>query len=64
MLPIAIMQYSSIYPQAYGVAILANMLIHGIVDDMKANRKKINLIVDQLIHLAQVVITWLCFVQG
>lgn len=37
----------------------ANCAIHFIVDDTKANKKKINLIQDQLIHLAQIVITWL-----
>ena len=36
-----------------------NMLIHFIVDDLKANRNKINLIQDQLIHLLQIIITWL-----
>lgn len=31
-----------------------NMIIHMIVDDLKANKKKINLIQDQNIHLAQI----------
>lgn len=42
---------------------LINIAIHFIVDHLKANLKKINLITDQLIHIIQVVITWLiCFV--
>ena len=44
------------------VAYIINMLIHAFVDDLKANRFKINLITDQLIHLAQIFITWLIFV--
>lgn len=61
MLPIALVQYSSIDPLAYGIALLANMVIHAIVDDLKANKKKINLIVDQSVHLVQIFVTWLCF---
>lgn len=34
-----------------------NLLVHAIVDDLKANRHKINLIQDQLIHLGQIFIT-------
>jgi hypothetical protein len=39
-----------------------NTAIHFIVDDTKANKKKINLTQDQLIHLAQIVITWILFI--
>lgn len=44
------------------VAIILNTIIHGIVDDLKANKHKINLIVDQSIHIVQVVITWILMV--
>ena len=44
------------------VAIILNTIIHGIVDDLKANKHKINLIVDQLIHIVQIVITWVLLV--
>lgn len=44
------------------VAIILNTIIHGIIDDLKANKGKINLIIDQSIHIAQVVITWILFV--
>lgn len=36
----------------------ANLVIHMVVDDLKANRKKINLIQDQLIHMIQILATW------
>ena len=44
------------------VAIILNTIIHGIVDDFKANKGKINLIVDQSIHIIQIVITWILMV--
>ncbi len=44
------------------VAIILNTIIHGIIDDLKANKHKINLIVDQLIHIVQIVITWVLLV--
>lgn len=44
------------------VAIILNTIIHGIVDDLKANKHKINLIVDQSIHIVQIIITWILFI--
>ena len=44
------------------VAIILNTIIHGIVDNLKANKGKINLIVDQSIHIVQIIITWILFV--
>lgn len=39
-----------------------NIYCHYIVDDKKANDLSINLIQDQLIHLLQIIFTWLIFV--
>ena len=44
------------------IAYIINIAIHAFVDDLKANRYKINLVVDQSIHIAQIIITWLLFV--
>lgn len=44
------------------VAIILNTIIHGIVDDLKANKHKINLIMDQSVHIVQIVITWVLLV--
>ena len=41
---------------------LINLCIHMVVDNSKANLKKINLVQDQLCHLAQILITWVVFV--
>lgn len=35
-----------------------NLVLHTVVDDLKANKKKINLIADQSIHFTQVIVTW------
>lgn len=43
------------------LAIPINLIIHMIVDDLKANKFKINLIVDQSIHFIQITITWITF---
>lgn len=43
------------------LSILANSIIHMIIDDLKANKKKINLDIDQSIHLLQIIITFIIF---
>ena len=45
------------------LAIPINLIIHAIVDDLKANKFKINLIVDQSIHFIQIIITWITFLS-
>ena len=47
---------------AIALVFLANLCIHMVVDNSKANLKKINLVQDQLYHLAQILITWVAFV--
>lgn len=44
-------------------ALIINMIIHAVIDDLKANKLKINLIVDQSIHILQIFITWLVFIS-
>ena len=46
----------------YVVAFTVNLLIHAVVDDLKANKRKINLWTDQTIHLMQIAVTF--FVLG
>lgn len=41
------------------IVLIVNMVMHAIIDDLKANRRKLNLIQDQTIHLIQIVATWL-----
>ena len=44
------------------LAIILNTGIHAIVDDLKANQKAINLVQDQLIHLGQILVTFICLI--
>ena len=60
MLPIAI--YLKFDIGWWSIAYIINMAIHAFVDDLKANRFKINLVIDQTIHIIQIVLTWLLFV--
>jgi hypothetical protein len=41
--------------------LVVNTIIHYIVDDLKANKLKINLIADQSIHLFQILISWVVY---
>ena len=41
-----------------------NTLVHAYIDNMKANRLSINLWIDQLLHVIQVLITWLPFTRS
>ena len=44
------------------VLFIINMLIHIVTDNAKANLFKINLIQDQLIHIVQIIFTWLIYI--
>lgn len=42
----------------YAIPYFVNMAIHAVVDDLKANKRKISLIQDQSVHLLQILATW------
>lgn len=44
------------------IVFICNIVIHACVDDLKANKLKINLITDQFIHLMQIVVTLMIYV--
>ena len=60
MLPIAAMLRFNI--GWWVIAYIMNMIIHAFIDDLKANKFKINLVVDQTIHIIQIVATWMIFI--
>lgn len=60
MLPIAIYQHFDIGID-FIIFLIANIIIHAIIDHIKANLLKINLTTDQLLHLMQIVITAIFF---
>lgn len=49
-------------PALFYILFAVNVLVHGIVDHTKANLLKINLIVDQTIHMVQIVVTYLILI--
>lgn len=61
MLPIAMSMLFNI-PTMFLIVFICNAIIHGIVDNLKANKLKINLIADQSIHLLQIAVTAVIFV--
>lgn len=57
MLPLAALQ--DFRPDgAFFACLVLNVAVHAWVDDMKANRLKINLVQDQLCHMAQIAATF------
>ena len=40
---------------------IVNTVIHGIIDNEKANKLSINLIQDQILHFIQIILTWAVF---
>ena len=60
MLPIAVMLHFNI--GLWVIAYVVNMAIHAFVDNLKANQFKINLAVDQAVHIAQIICTWFIFI--
>lgn len=62
-LPILIYSlYNQIDLNWFYLAIPINLIIHAVIDDLKANKFKINLIIDQNIHFTQIFITYTIFV--
>lgn len=62
MLPLAI--YSQLNISAvFLFALCTNAIIHGFVDNLKANKFKINLIADQAIHMVQIIVTFLAYMN-
>lgn len=56
MLPIAFVKGFDI-GIVFLIVFASNLTLHAVVDDAKANKRKINLWTDQIIHLCQIVLT-------
>ena len=59
MLPLMILGMNE---YIYLVLFIVNVLLHAIVDHMKCNKLRINLIQDQLFHLFQIIVTFIVFI--
>lgn len=60
MMPIAFAMSFSI-TIGFVIVLLINMAVHAIVDNLKANEFKINLVQDQTTHMIQIVATFIIF---
>ena len=58
-LPILIKFYSTMNLVCFCMSLLAEASIHAYIDNHKANHKEINLIIDQSLHLLQILFTLL-----
>lgn len=58
MLPIAISMNFDI-SIIFAIVFVGNTIIHAVVDNLKANKFKINLVIDQSIHILQIIITYI-----
>lgn len=63
MLPIAVSQEVQI-GAVFVTIFIINTVVHAIVDDLKANKRKINLVTDQSIHIGQIILTFLICMLG
>ena len=43
------------------ISILGNCYLHYLIDDLKANLKVFNLVIDQIFHIIQVILFWIIF---
>jgi hypothetical protein len=62
MLPIAALYQFNI-DASFVILFIVNIFIHANIDNAKANLKYINLVVDQSIHLIQIIATYLIFIN-
>ena len=58
MLPLAVTGVSG---PAFFIAFAINLALHAVTDDLKANRHAINLWQDQLVHISQIILTYITF---
>ena len=63
MLPIAISQSFKVTLWFF-IAFVINAAVHAVTDHMKANLLKINLITDQSVHIAQILLTFILMSYG
>lgn len=61
MLPLAI-YFNFQISISFLIIFLCNVILHMFIDDLKANKKSINLIQDQTYHLLQIWITYMLFI--
>lgn len=61
MLPIAIKNGFNV-DEVFVVLFIINVLLHAVIDDLKANKKQINLWQDQIAHMIQILATFIALI--
>lgn len=62
MIMIPVLFLSEISDLNLVLLIIGNTVFHYIIDDLKANKLKINLIYDQVFHFIQIFISWILII--
>lgn len=62
MLPIAVFYHFNV-SGLFCMLLLVNCAIHAVVDNAKANLLKINLVTDQVLHIAQISLTYIALMS-
>ena len=57
MLPVACFQSFNV-AHWFTIIFVANTALHAFIDDLKANKKLINLWIDQILHILQILVTF------
>jgi hypothetical protein len=57
MLPIAFWHQFNVSGMFF-IVLVINTILHAFIDDLKCNKKKINLITDQALHIIQIALTF------
>lgn len=63
MLPIALYLHFQI-DWVFGLTFVINAITHCVIDDLKANKKAINLVLDQSAHIIQICATYAVFMTA
>ena len=58
IVPVAKGIYTDTLNSLHVIVFITNWVVHALVDDLKANKFKINLLQDQVTHIVQILITW------
>ena len=61
-IPIFIAYYSKLNSVILIIEFIITMIIHAFIDNLKANRKAIGLLTDQVFHLIQIIIIFIIYI--
>lgn len=62
-IPLFLAYHSDMNIYLFVILFVSNWIIHAVVDNAKANKLIINLCEDQIIHIIQIIVLWICYVR-